>query len=59
MRDFIKNKTATDGNKKSEFHGQCLQSEKAVWVRAARRDNLKLTAWIVKTLNEKVKFLGE
>ena len=59
MPNFTKKNNATDGNKKSEFHGQCLQSEKAAWVRASRRDNMKLTEWIVKTLNEKVKFLGE
>lgn len=39
--------------KKTYIHAACMPGEKAAWVRSAIRENLKLTAWIVKTLNEK------
>jgi hypothetical protein len=46
---------ASDPEKKSFIHAACTPEEKKDWVRAAIRVNLKLTAWIVRTLNEKVR----
>lgn len=44
---------ASEPDKKTYIHAACKPEEKTAWVRAAIRDNLKLTAWIVRTLNEK------
>jgi uncharacterized protein (DUF1778 family) len=35
----------------SFIHARCMPGDKAVWVRAAQAEHLKLTEWIVKTLN--------
>lgn len=44
---------ASEPDKKTYIHASCKPEEKTAWVRAAIRENLKLTAWIVRTLNEK------
>ncbi len=45
---------AKPAEKKSEsyIHARCKTSDKAGWVRAAKVKNMKLTAWIVETLNK-------
>ncbi len=42
-------------DKKSFIHIPCERYEKASWVKAAIRQNLKLSAWVVKTLNDAAK----
>jgi hypothetical protein len=38
----------------SFIHARCTPHDKAGWVKAAQNENLKLTEWIVKTLNSAV-----
>ena len=38
----------------SFIHARCTPAHKAAWVKAAQAQNLKLTEWIVKTLNSGV-----
>lgn len=38
----------------SYIHARCTPQDKAEWVRAAQAEKLKLTEWIVKTLNSAV-----
>ncbi len=40
-------------NKKSFIHAACSAAEKATWVKAAIASNLKLTAWVVRALNDR------
>ena len=35
----------------SFIHARCKSSDKGAWVHAAQDEGLKLTEWIVKTLN--------
>jgi uncharacterized protein (DUF1778 family) len=35
----------------SYIHARCMPGDKAMWVRAAQAERMKLTEWIVKTLN--------
>lgn len=39
----------------SYIHARCHQKDKALWVKAAQSEKLKLTEWITKTLNNAVK----
>ena len=45
-RNAVKEDGAT-----SFIHARCKPSDKAVWVRAAQAEGLKLTEWIVQRLN--------
>lgn len=38
----------------SYIHARCTPTDKAGWVKAAQSENLKLTEWIVKSLNNAV-----
>lgn len=38
----------------SYIHARCTPKDKANWVHAAQNEKLKLTEWIVKTLNSAV-----
>ena len=38
----------------SHVHARCKPSDKAMWVKQAQKNNLKLTEWIIITLNEKI-----
>ena len=38
----------------SYIHARCTPQDKAGWVKSAQAENLKLTEWIVKTLNSMV-----
>jgi len=38
----------------SHIHARCKQSDKAAWVKAAQASNMKLTEWIIYTLNNKI-----
>ena len=40
--------------RESYIHASCFSADKAKWVKTAQRHNLKLTQWIVKTLNNAV-----
>ncbi|MCK9622133.1 MAG: hypothetical protein M0R47_16555 [Methylobacter sp.] len=42
---------AKDDGATSFIHARCTPSAKAAWVMAAQREGLKLTEWLVKTLN--------
>lgn len=61
FRDSLKsgyfgNKNAEkDSEEKAEshIHVRCNTSDKARWVKASQRENRRLSAWIVDTLNEK------
>ena len=45
-----------DSDKATSFiHARCKQSDKANWVRTAQVEGLKLTEWIVKTLNNNIR----
>ena len=44
-------------DKKSYIHAQCLTSDKAIWVKAAQSKKMKLTEWIIATLNKEVENL--
>ena len=35
----------------SYIHARCKAQDKAAWVKSAQSEKLKLTEWIVKTLN--------
>lgn len=37
----------------SYIHARCLPGDKAVWVKSAKAEGLKLTEWIINALNEK------
>lgn len=51
----IGNKNAVkDDGATSFIHARCIPQDKATWVKAAQAENLKLTEWIVKTLNSAV-----
>ena len=39
----------------SFIHARCKSSDKAVWVKAAQAQNMKLTEWIVQILNNAAK----
>ncbi|MCW5597656.1 MAG: hypothetical protein KIT80_23420 [Chitinophagaceae bacterium] len=43
--------------KKSHIHAQCLTSDKAMWVKAAQSKKMKLTEWIITTLNKEIEKL--
>lgn len=43
--------------KKSHIHAQCLTSDKSIWVKAAQSKKMKLTEWIIATLNKEVEKL--
>lgn len=38
----------------SFIHARCKRADKSAWVKAAQEQNLKLTEWIVKALNNAV-----
>lgn len=40
--------------RKSYLHFECKPEEKGRYIQAARRKNLKLTEWILETLNSEV-----
>lgn len=42
-----------DQKASSYIHARCLRSDKAAWVRESQKRGMKLTEWIVQTLNEK------
>jgi hypothetical protein len=48
-----KRNAAKDDGATSFIHARCKPQDKAVWVRVAQSEGLKLTEWIVNTLNEK------
>jgi len=55
--NYIGNKNAAkseDDKSASFLHARCKPGDKAAWVKAAQSENLKLTEWIVKTLNSAV-----
>lgn len=35
----------------SHIHTRCMPQDKAAWVKSAQKEGLKLTEWIIKTLN--------
>jgi hypothetical protein len=44
-----------DEHKKLSFiHARCNTKDKALWVKTAQAQRMKLTEWIVKTLNNQV-----
>ncbi len=45
-KNAIKDDSAT-----SYIHARCKPSDKAMWVKCAQAEGLRLTEWIVKTLN--------
>jgi|LakMenE18May11ns_1017448.scaffolds.fasta_scaffold5413151_1 hypothetical protein len=48
-----KRNAAKDDCAESYIHARCKPQDKASWVRAAQSEGLKLTEWIINTLNEK------
>lgn len=51
----IGNKNAIkDDSATSYIHARCKPSDKSQWVKQAQNEGLKLTEWIVKTLNNAV-----
>lgn len=57
------NRGAKPGNKNAQrgaeaadsfIHARCTATDKAAWVKAAQAQNMKLTEWIVKVLNDKL-----
>ena len=50
-KQMLGNKNAWKGHD-SHLHLRCKSSDKAVWEHATQQENLKLSAWVVKTLNE-------
>ena len=51
--DGTKNAEKSKDQKTSYIHAACLRSDKAAWVRESQKRGMKLTEWIVQTLNEK------
>lgn len=50
-----KNAAKPEDDKAMSFiHARCKTEDKAAWVTAAQSENLKLTEWIIKTLNSAV-----
>lgn len=50
------NNSKADGNKAESFvHMRCFKSDKGAWVHAAREKGMKLTEWIIQTLNAAIK----
>lgn len=47
---------AKSSSEKSEsyIHARCKTGDKAKWVKQARKNNMKLTEWIVQTLNKSI-----
>lgn len=63
IEEQIKKRGAKPGNTNAQIsdeaatsfiHARCTSRNKAAWVKAAQAQNLKLTEWIVKTLNRAV-----
>lgn len=48
-------KSTADGDKTSYIHAGCKPEEKGAWIAESRHRGMKLTDWIVKTLNKEVK----
>lgn len=44
-----------DERSESHIHARCKTADKAAWVSAAKARDMKLTDWIVKTLNAEIK----
>lgn len=50
------NNSKPDGNKAESFvHMRCIRADKGAWVHAARTKGMKLTEWIIQTLNAAIK----
>lgn len=43
-----------DEGKRSHLHIRCTQSDKAMWVKSAQAEGLKLAEWVNKTLNNNI-----
>jgi hypothetical protein len=43
-----------DEGKRSFLHIRCTQSDKAMWVKSAQAEGLKLAEWVNKTLNNNI-----
>lgn len=41
--------------KETYIHAKCKKSDKSEWINAAKSEKLKLTEWVVKTLNQATK----
>jgi uncharacterized protein (DUF1778 family) len=46
-----RNAAKDDSSATSFIHARCKPQDKAIWVRAAQAEGLKLTEWIVQRLN--------
>lgn len=50
------NNTKAAGDKAESFiHARCKTSDKAAWVHEARSKGMKLTEWLIDTLNASIK----
>lgn len=54
MSKYTNNKNAQKGEEPatSSLSTRCLTRDKAGWVKAALHENLKLSEWVIKSLNE-------
>lgn len=43
-------------NSTSRLHIECASKDKAGWVKTAKSDGMKLSKWVIKTLNDASKF---
>lgn len=44
-----------EDEKETYIHAKCSKSDKSSWIKAAKSKNLKLTEWVIKSLNNSVK----
>jgi len=50
---LVGNQNASKGHG-AHLHMRCKPREKSAWVKQSQRENLKLTEWVIKTLNSAV-----
>lgn len=43
-----------DEKRLSFIHARCSARDKAAWVKQAQKENMKLTEWVVKVLNNNI-----
>lgn len=41
--------------KETYIHAKCNKSDKSAWINAAKSQKLKLSDWVIKTLNQSIK----
>jgi hypothetical protein len=55
LKDRPSNRTLPPGEgKRSHLHIRCDQKDKALWVKSAQAEGLKLAEWVNKTLNNNI-----